>query len=164
MKEECNLNDKRSMEVGKGFAGEFNPKVNMKLELFDGNGKLKELREIHNAVTTAGKAGLMDQILGTPTLAKPGWCELGTGTGGSTLLTTYIPASRTAFTSKSRATNVVTMVTDFAAGVGTGAITEAGLFDVVTQNTANMWCYASFAAINKAAADTLKITWTLTGN
>ena len=164
MKEECNLTDRVKMETGKGFAEEFNPRFNMRLELFDKDGNLKDFRQIHNTVTTAGKNGLMDQVLASPTLAKPGWCEVGTGTGGTTLLTTYISGSRTAFTSKTRNTNVITMVTDFAAGVGTGAITEAGLFDVVTQNTANMWCYASFAAINKAAGDTLKITWTLTGN
>jgi hypothetical protein len=56
------------------------------------------------------------------------------------------------------------MVGDWAAGTGTGAITEAGIFDVVTQNTVNMWCYATFAVINKLATDSLKITWTLTQN
>ena len=56
------------------------------------------------------------------------------------------------------------MVGTFDAGVGTGAITEAGVFDVVTQNTANMWMSASFAVVNKGASDSLVITWTLTGN
>jgi len=59
-------------------------------------------------------------------------------------------------------TNVVTMVGDFAAGVGTGAVTEAGIFDVVTQNTVNMWVSASFSVVNKGALDTLSISWTLT--
>jgi hypothetical protein len=162
MESNTNLNDRMNKEVGKGFKSEFIPSFNMTLELFDEKGNLKDTRKIHNTVTTAGKNGVADQILASPTLAKPGWMELGTGTGGTTLLNAYIAGSRTTLTSKLRSGAVVTMVGDFAAGVGTGAITEAGLFDVVTQNTVNMWCYSSFTVINKAAGDSLKITWSLT--
>jgi hypothetical protein len=88
--------------------------------------------------------------------------EVGTGTGGTTKLNTYVAGSRTALDSKTRSDAVVTMICTFGAGVGTGALTEAGIFDVVTQDTVNMWCYATFAAINKAAGDSLVITWTLT--
>ena len=137
-------------------------RANAVLRLLGPDGMVKLEREVHNTVTTAGKNGSADQMLAAPTLPKPGWCELGTGTGGTTLLNAYIVGSRTAFTSKTRSGAVVTMVTDFAAGVGTGAITEAGIFDVVTQNTVNMWLYATFAVINKAAGDTLQITWTFT--
>jgi hypothetical protein len=48
------------------------------------------------------------------------------------------------------------------AGVGTGAITEAGIFNVVTEDTTDLICYSSFSVINKAAGDALVITWTLT--
>ena len=48
------------------------------------------------------------------------------------------------------------------AGTGTGAITEAGLFNVVTQNTTDLILYADFAVVNKGAGDSLVITWTLT--
>lgn len=162
MESTSNLNDNMSMEVGKGFNEKFVPSFNMVLELFDEKGNLKETRKIHNTVTTAGKNGVADQLLASPTLAKPGWMEVGTGTGGTTLLNAYIAGSRVALTSKLRTGAVVTMVGDFGAGVGTGAITEAGIFDVVTANTVNLWCYASFTVINKAAGDSLKITWTLT--
>jgi hypothetical protein len=162
MNDNSNLNDKMSMEVGKGLNERFIPSFNMLLELFDEKGNLKDTRRIHNTVTTAGKNGVADQILASPTLAKPGWMEVGTGSGGVTVLNAYIAGSRVALTSKLRTGAVVTMVGDFAAGVGTGAITEAGIFDVVTQNTVNMWCYSSFTVINKASGDSLKITWTLT--
>jgi len=135
--------------------------ANMHLELKDKDGKLKDERFVHNTVTTAGKAGIMDQILAAPSLAKMGWMAVGTGTPGATLLGVEI--ARVAFTSKTRGTNIITVVGDYAAGTGTGAITEAGTFDVVTANTVNMWMSASFAVINKLAADTLSITWTLTG-
>lgn len=141
----------------------FGVDANCLIELFDKDGNRKEVREVHNTVTTPGKDGIMDQILGSPTLAKIGWCELGTGTGGTTKLNTYIVGSRNAFTSKTRSGAVVTTVTDWAAADGTGNITEAGLFDVVTEDTVNMWCYATFTAIPKGAGDTLKITWTITG-
>jgi hypothetical protein len=171
MKSISNLGDSLGMNLTKAngdtesrreFRGEFNPSFNMVLELFDEKGNLKDTRKIHNTVTTAGKNGLIDQMLASPTLPKAGWMEVGTGTGGTTLLNAYIAGSRVALTSKLRSGNVVTMVGDFAAGVGTGAITEAGIFDVVTANTVNMWCYSSFTVINKAAGDSLKITWTLT--
>jgi hypothetical protein len=79
------------------------------------------------------------------------------------LLGAYISGSRTVCDSYLASGAVVTYITTFPANVGTnGAITEAGLFDVVTQNTVNMWLYATFGAIAKAAADSLQITWTLT--
>jgi hypothetical protein len=148
----------------KGFNEQFTPMANMRLELFDKDGNLKDVREVHNTVTTAGKNGLADQVLASPTLLKMGWMELGTGTGGTTLLNAYISGSRVAFTTKTRNTNVVTVVGTFGAGVGTGAITEAGTFDVVTQNTVNMWMYSTFGTITKTGTDSLVVTWTLTCN
>lgn len=127
------------------------------LELRGPNGALKE-RRTANTVTTAGKNGIADQILASPSLNKPTHGAIGTGTPGGTALGSEL--DRNAFTSKTRSGAVVTMVTDWAAGDGTGAITEAGLFDAAS--VGNMWCSASFSVVNKAAADTLKITWTLT--
>ena len=63
--------------------------VNVRLELFNEAGEIKSVQQVHNAVLTAGKNGIADQVLASPTLSKPGWCELGTGTGGTTLLAAY---------------------------------------------------------------------------
>jgi len=123
------------------------------------DGKVKH-ESVHNLVTTAGLAGAADQILAAPTLNKPTHMAIGTGTPAATLLGAEI--DRNALTSKTRLGSVVTMVADWAAGDGTGAITEAGVFDIATANTVNMWMSASFAVVNKLAADTLQITWTLT--
>lgn len=133
---------------------------NVHIVLYDEFGAIKDERFIRNTVTTAGKNGAADQILASPTLGKPTHMAIGTGTPAATLLGAEI--DRNALTSKTRSGAVVTMVGDWAAGDGTGAITEAGLFDVVTANTVNMWCSQSFAVINKGASDTLSITWTLT--
>jgi hypothetical protein len=156
------LMDKVKMGFGKVFGSEQKVSANLVATLIGPDGLIKDVRTVHNTVTNAGKYGAADQILASPSLTKPGWMEVGTGTGGTTKLNTYVAGSRTALDSKTRSDAVVTMICTFGAGVGTGALTEAGIFDVVTQDTANMWCYATFAAINKAAGDSLVITWTLT--
>lgn len=142
------------------IASELNIHANVKLTLRDKYGNIKQEREIHNTVTTAGKNGIADQILASPSLTKPGWMAIGTGSPAATLLGSEL--DRNALTSKTRSGAVVTMQGDWAAGDGTGAITEAGVFDVVTANTVNMWMSASFSVINKGASDTLSIVWTLT--
>jgi hypothetical protein len=133
---------------------------NVDIKLFNRWGNLKTHIVVPNTVTTAGKNGAADQIIASPTLPKPGWMAVGTGSPAATLLGTEV--DRNAFTTKTRSGAVVTMVGDWAAGDATAAITEAGVFDVVTANTVNMWMSASFSVINKAAADTLSISWTLT--
>lgn len=122
------------------------------------DGKIKDRRFIHNTVTTNGKYGVADQILLSPTLNKPTHMAIGTGTPAANALGTEL--DRNALTSKTRSNAVVTFVADWAAGDGTGAITEAGVFDAAT--TGNMWMSSSFSVINKGAGDTLQITWTLT--
>ena len=159
---ETKMSDAVSMGFGKGIAETINTDVNVTLELRDEDGNLKDFRQIHNTVTNPGLYGLMDQCLASPSLAKAGWMELGTGTGGTTTLNAYIADSRTALSTITRNNAAVTFPCTFAAGVGTGAITEAGVFAVVTQNTAPMWLYASFDVINKAAGDSLTVTWTFT--
>lgn len=134
-------------------------KDNVRIVLRGPDGKVKH-ESVHNLVTTAGLAGAADQILAAPTLNKPTHMAIGTGAPAATLLGAEI--DRNALTSKTRLGSVVTMVADWAAGDGTGAITEAGVFDIATANTVNMWMSASFAVVNKLAADTLQITWTLT--
>lgn len=130
----------------------------LKIELRDQSGKVKDYREIHNTVTTAGKNGIADQILASPSLNKPTHMAIGTGSPSGTALGTEL--DRNALTSKTRSNAVVTMVGDWAAGDGTGALTEAGVFDA--SSSGNMWLSTTFSVINKAAADTLSITWTLT--
>jgi hypothetical protein len=155
--------DKLSMTFGKNpRAGLISINANVNLDLFDSNGLLIDNRFIKNTVTSAGKYGAAEQLLASPALPKAGWMEVGTGTGGTTTLNAYIANSRTAVSSVTRNNAIVSYPCTFGAGVGTGAITECGLFDVVTQNTANMWLYSSFTVINKAAGDSLVITWTLT--
>lgn len=122
------------------------------------DGVVVDERKIHNTVTTAGKNGIADQILASPSLNKPTHMAVGTGTPSGTALGTE--NDRNALSSKTRSGAVVTMVGDWAAGDATAALTEAGVFDAAS--TGNMWLSTSFSVINKGANDTLQISWTLT--
>ena len=51
-------------------------------------------------------------------------------------------------------------VSAFGAGVGTGALTEAGIFNASSGGT--MLCRTEFDVVNKGSADTMTITWTVT--
>jgi hypothetical protein len=160
------VTDKVYMEVGKGFRDDLRMNGHFLAHLIGPDGEIKCSREVLNTVTTLGHKMSADQLLASPAVAKPGWMEVGTGSGqtaASTKLATYIAGSRTALDSKTRGENaIITMVCTMGAGVGTGAITEAGIFNVVTEDTTDLICYSSFSVINKAAGDALVITWTLT--
>lgn len=126
--------------------------------LRDEHGNIKDERKIHNAVTAAGKDMIADRLLAAPTLGVPTHMAVGTGTPTATAL--GVELDRNALTSKTRSGAVVTMVGDWAAGDGTGALTEAGVMDAATAGATHLT--TSFAVINKGTNDTLKITWTLT--
>ncbi len=158
--EHTHVTDAMSANMVKGIESALHFESNVHIVLRDQFGNIKDERRIHNAVTTAGKNGIADQILASPSLPKIGWMAIGTGSPAATLL--GAENARVAFTSKTRSGAVITVVGDFPAGTGTGAITEAGCFDVVTANTVNMWMSSSFGVITKGALDVLSFSWTLT--
>jgi len=163
--EKTGMSEKVSFETGKGFIDSVGLCGNVVAELFDSSGKLIDRREVKNLVTVLGHQMAADQILASPAVVTPGWMELGTGSGqdaNDSTLATYIAGSRTVLDSKTRGANaIITMVCTFPAGTGTGAVTEAGTFNVVTQNTTDLIMYSSFSVINKGAGDSLVVTWTL---
>lgn len=136
-------------------------KGRVKAELFDAAGNLKATEEADNIITTAGRNMIADRLLAAPTLGTP--THIGVGTSGTAPAvgdTTITGESRVALTSKTRGTNVVTYVGDWAAGVATGTLQEAGLWDQAS--TGILLGRVTFTSIAKGASDTLKITWTWT--
>ena len=133
-------------------------KGHVEFELRNEDGEVKDHWEVENTVTTAGKQGLADQALASPSLNKPTHMAIGTGSPGATALGTEI--DRNALGSKTRSGAIITFTATWAAGDGTGTLTEAGIFDAAS--TGNMWCSTSFGAKPKAAGDTLSATWTFT--
>jgi hypothetical protein len=136
---------------------------NVKIDVIGADGAIKESREIKNLVVTTGKEYIASRMKDATATAM-GYMELGTGTTaaavGDTTLQTVISGSRTALTSTTVTTNAVAYVANFPAGTGTGAVTEAGIFNAASAGT--MLCRTVFAVVNKGAADAMSITWTIT--
>jgi len=132
----------------------------------DENGFVKEDRTIENLVVSVGKNFIASR-LGGASAAVMGWMELGTSSTAAnvsdTTLNAPISLSRTALTSLTAGVptaNAITHVCTFIAGVGTGALTEAGIFNASSAGT--MLCHTVFSVINKGAGDSITITWVLT--
>ena len=135
------------------------------IKLFGEDGKLKEERLIHNTVTELLDAQVADQLADVPTDGQIGFMGVGIGTGQTSADVGLDSATdNNALTSSTQgagvADNDLVIIASWAAGEATAALTEAGIF--LADNNTTMMTYASFAVINKGAADTLEITWTLT--
>lgn len=146
---------------GEGLDDTIKLKGVVRAEVFDADGNLKASEETHNLILTVGKNMIADRLLASPTLGVP--THMGVGTSGTAPAagdTTITGETRVALTSKTRSTNVVTFVGDWAAGSATGTLQEAGLWDA--SSGGNLVGRATFTSIAKGAADTLKVTWTWT--
>lgn len=147
----------------------FNDAITMKgklnVVLTGPNGEVKESREFDNLVVTVGKNFIASRMKDTTDTAMS-HMEVGTSTQaaavGDTALVSAVSSSRVSLTSTTVTTNSVAYVASFPAGTGTGALTEAGIFNASSSGT--MLCRTVFSVINKGAADTLGITWTVTVN
>ena len=135
----------------------------LKITVTNPNGNVTQETIIPTLVVTAGKNLIASRLKDT-TDAAISHMAIGTGStaaaAGNTTLGTE--AGRVALTSTTVTANAVAYVATFGAGTGTGAITEAGLFNA--SSSGDMLCRTVFSVINKGAADTLGITWTVTVN
>lgn len=129
--------------------------------LKDTDGTVKEERSIENLVVTTGLEFIASRMKDATDTAM-GYMAIGTGTtaaaAGDTTLGTEL--DRNALTSTTVTSNEIAYVASWAAGDGTGAITEAGLFNAASAG--DMLARTVFDVVNKAANDTLSITWTIT--
>ena len=135
----------------------------LKIVLTDAQGNIKDEQEVKNLVVTVGKNFIASRMKDATATAMS-HMAIGTGTTaaavGDTTLGTEV--GRVALTSTTVTTNHVAYVATFPAGTGTGAITEAGILNAASAGT--LLCRTVFSVINKGAADTLGITWTVTVN
>ena len=141
---------------------------NLKLVLTDEHGNVKQEEEVKNLVVTVGKNFIASSMNKTTTNSPAAMTHMEVGTGttaaavGDTTLQSAVAASRVTLTSTTVTNNNVAYVATFPAGTGTGALTEAGIFNASSSGT--LLCRTVFSVINKGAADTLGITWTVTVN
>ena len=133
------------------------------LKLFGPDGKLKEERNIKNTIVTAGKNFLATWLVqATQAGYFMQYLAIGTGTSAvqatDTTLETEI-GTRIAGT-LTDSNNIWQNQATFPAGNGTGAITEAGILSALTSGT--LFARQVFGVINKAAGDSLQLTWSVT--
>jgi hypothetical protein len=140
-----------------------NLKITGKLNITvtDEAGQVKDQREIDNLVVTAGLTYIAGRMANASATVMS---HMAVGTGaaaaaaGNTTLGTE--TARVALGSTTPGATNIIYTANYGAGVGTGALTEAGIFNASSAGT--MLCRTVFAVINKAANDTMTITWTVT--
>lgn len=124
-------------------------------------------RQVTNLVVTAGLYQVAKVLSSSEDLANDAFSHMGIGTGntapaaGNTDLET-IAGVKQALSARTWSTNTVTFTATFAAGNGTGNITEAGIFNDGALATGDMLSRSTFAAVTKNAGDALDISWILT--
>lgn len=135
----------------------------LRITVTNPEGNITQETVIPNLVVTTGKNYIASRMKDASATAMS-HMAIGTGSTAAAAGNTALgsEAGRVALTSTTVTNNAVAYVATFAAGTGTGAITEAGLFNASSSGT--LLCRTVFSVINKGAADTLGITWTVTVN
>lgn len=119
--------------------------------------------DVPNLIVTTGKNYIASKMVATTNSpVSMTHMAIGTGTGtpaaGDTTLGTE--AGRVSLSGSVVSTNTVTYTATFPAGTGTGAVTEAGIFNASSSGT--MLCRTTFPVVNKAAGDSIAVTWVVT--
>ena len=138
-------------------------KGSLNIVVTDAEGKVRETRQVDNLVVTAGVTYMLARLGASPP-AQMGWMGLGTNTVAAAAANTDLGAltgARVALASTTPAAANIVFVANFIAGVSTGAITEAGIFNNATAATGTMLCRTVFPVVNKQAGDSITITWTI---
>lgn len=126
-------------------------------------GELKDRREIDNLTVTLGKNWIAARCSPTPPAALSHMAIGTDGTApaaGDTQLRTEVARVALDVAGGSVAGAVLTCQGTFGAGVGTGALQEAGMFNAGVGGT--MTNRVSFGVVTKGANDITIITWTVT--
>jgi hypothetical protein len=135
----------------------------IRFDLFDSEGQLKQHEEVKNVVVTVGKTYLAAWLMAASQAGMfMQYLALGTGTNAASASDTTLQtelSTRVAGTLTS-STNVWQNQGTFGPGVDTGAITEAGVLSASSAGT--LLARQVFPVINKAAGDSLQVTWQVT--
>ena len=131
------------------------------IEVRNEQGQLVEKRHVPNMVVTVGKNWIVDRMLSNGSAVMS---HMAVGSGntapalGQTALTNQL--ARIPFNSINQVGNTVTFVAVYNAGVGTGSLTEAGIFNAATNGT--MLARTTFGTLTKAPGDVVTVSWTIT--
>ena len=129
---------------------------------YDQDGNLKGEYVEKNLLVTAGLAYIASRMKDATATAMT-HMALGSGntaaSAGQTALVTQL-GSRVALTATTVTSNVIEYTATFGAGVATGAVVEAGIFNASSGGT--MLCRTVFGVKTKEAGDSFAMTWTIT--
>ena len=155
----------------------FGLKGKVDLILYDNSGEIKEERHLDNMIVASGVAGIANKIapsLASTVSSSTPYNYIGLGTGNTaveatqTALIAELPIGASyarvqdadaIYSTASGSSKIILSVT-FPPGQGTGTLNESGIFD--SSSAGNMLARQTFAEIQKAAGDTLTVTWTIT--
>jgi hypothetical protein len=134
-------------------------------KLYGPDGSLKKEISGHNVVTTVGKefmASFLSSAAAAATTFTARYIAIGTGVSAESASDTGMgtEAARHTGTVSYISGQIFQVTATFAAGAGTGAITEYGLFSSATAGT--LVSRDTEAAVNKGASDTLTVTYQMT--
>lgn len=140
----------------------------LKIVLTGENGSIKDTREVDNLVVTNGLTYIASRMKDT---AASAISHMAVGTSSTTEAAGQVnlqaaESARVALSTITPATTSIQLVANFPAGTGTAALQEAGIFNYGTYAAspgANQYmiCRTVFPVINKAANDTMTVTWTI---
>jgi hypothetical protein len=137
----------------------------LNIVLKDSAGNVKDQREVKNLVVNSGLAYIASRMTGT-SKSVMSHMALGSGTtapaAGQTDLVSILGSREALDSTTIDGVNdeKVVYVSSFEAGDATGAVTEAGIFNAASGG--DMLCRTTFSVVNKAADDTMSVTWTIT--
>lgn len=135
------------------------------IEIRGPDGSLKLCETVPNLVVNTGLYHIADQMSDQGDAAMT-HMAIGTGTTAAAAADTALGTEldRNALDSTTQGSgadaNKVTFVATWAAGDGTGAITEAAVFNQASAGT--MLCRSVFSVKNKGAGDSMTLTWVIT--
>ena len=121
----------------------------------------KTVQEVDNLVVTVGKNFVASRMAANSATVMS-HMAIGSGTNNPAASDTTLQTElgRVSLTSGASSTNTVVYIATFAAGTGTGAVTEAGILNASSGGT--LLCRTEFSVVNKGSADSMTITWTIT--
>lgn len=141
----------------------FTIKGEVNIKVIDSFNVLKEERNIKNLVVSGGKNYIASRVTSNANVIMNhmavGTANVATSTGQTSLLGEI---GRVGLDSTTVTNNTMTFISTFGAGVATGSLHEAGIFNNNQSNSGTMLCRTNFNSVNKGAGDIIVITWNIT--
>jgi hypothetical protein len=116
-----------------------------------------------NLVVNVGKQWVSQLMAGPQTLMNAIAVGGSSQTPAVTDTLLYAEIARTS-ASISQSNTTITYTAIFLAGVGTGTLQEAGIFNSTSPNSGVMLARTTFPAVNKTSGNSYSITWQITIN